>query len=40
MGTRIELYLSSDLDLSFTDLTRAINEALDRYVPLEEFKKH
>ena len=40
MGTRNKLYLSSDLDFSFTDLTRMINEELDCHVPLQQFKRH
>ena len=40
LGTRSKLYLSSDLDFSFTDLMRVINEELDRHVPLQQFKKH
>ena len=40
LGTRNKLYLSSDLDFSFTDLTRVINEELDRHVPLQQFKNH
>ena len=40
LGTRSKLYLSSDLDFSFTDLKRVINEELDSHVPLQQFKKH
>ena len=40
LGTRSKLYLSSDLDFSFTDLMRVIDEELDRHVPLQQFKKH
>ena len=29
LGTRSKLYLSSDLDFSFTDIMRVINEELD-----------
>ena len=40
LGTKSKLYLSSDLDFSFTDLLRVMNEELDRHVPLQQFKKH
>ena len=35
LGTRNKLYLPSDLDFSFTDLTRVINEQLDRHILLQ-----
>ena len=31
--------MSSDLDFSFTDLTKVINEELDHHVPLQQFNK-